>query len=310
MIKDKKALEISTIVIVILILFTFTALAWGTKTIVEKIPSTLDKEACHASVIARSSALLRGTQYTPGLFPLRCKTEKIEISTSDEEEIKKEVANAMFDCWWMLGEGKHDFFEPSGWIKTGGFEFSNCLICSEIKFKGDALEKSLNIADYMIKTPIPNQNITYMEYLSGGKTALPATINIPLLNTNQDYTIIFMGIKGGNVKSALIAGNVKGGVPGAMIGGIGGAAYGIYTCLPLGPWSAVCGVIGGIIGAAKVYAIGAGIGTIISTADLIQNSYISSMYCNGETGGCFNMFLIQQSPEQVAKVCRNVESFT
>ena len=99
----KKGATVQTIIISIIILVTSAAIIFF---FLKAFPykETIDKEACHQSVILRNNALLKGEF---GLeIPLNCKTQRIKISSTNEESIKREIADAMYDCWWMLGEGK------------------------------------------------------------------------------------------------------------------------------------------------------------------------------------------------------------
>ena len=89
---------------------------------------TIDAESCHNSVLLRDTAIKKagviGGQLSASLIPLKCKTEEIKITTTDTDKIKNQIANAMYDCWWMLGEGKINFL-ASGW--TGK---NVCIFCS------------------------------------------------------------------------------------------------------------------------------------------------------------------------------------
>ena len=127
---------------------------------------TIDKEACHQSVIFRATA--HQITNNPQIIPLKCKTEKIcltnggdciygkstkkdPISTvklsSNSEQAKKEVldsiANSLLDCHTMLGEGKIQF-QPNDWTKQ-----NYCLICSRF-----ALDE---------KTKVQVSKVTYPE---------------------------------------------------------------------------------------------------------------------------------------------------
>lgn len=151
---------------------------------------TIDKEACHQSIIQRST--FNAGPFEPGKsIPLRCATEKICITKSGEDckefpapskEIpitKKEVetnenaqikvmdviAESLYDCHKMLGEGKISFMPHSLWDEK------YCLICSRIVFD-EELKKETDITYAQLyrnlqqkKTP---DGKSYLEFLHPG----------------------------------------------------------------------------------------------------------------------------------------------
>lgn len=147
----------------------------------------ISKQACHQSVILRSKSIA-GLKPGQALVPLNCKTEEIVIKTTDEERIKKEIANAMYDCWWMLGEGKLNFFSR-GWTKD-----VYCVICSRIKFDEKVQEKIKKINDldsYLQNTKIPKHNITYAEYFTTEKAPQIAKESPVSLDTDKEYLLVY-----------------------------------------------------------------------------------------------------------------------
>ncbi len=96
------------------------------------------QQACKNSVALRGTELGEATK-------LECKTQQICISggeeceysskdvrtirVKDREEILSALSDLMYDCWWMMGEGKVDY-APRGY----GFEEKYCHICNTIKF--------------------------------------------------------------------------------------------------------------------------------------------------------------------------------
>ena len=258
----------------------------------------IDKEACHQSVILRSQSI---AGFEPGkhLVPLNCKTQEIEISSTNEQFIAREISNAMYDCWWMLGEGKYDFFSDPSWqeivIEFGtaqGTAKANCVVCSIIKFTENVQDKNLRIdvAEFMESTKIPTKNITYLEYLAGQEDVrLPTGLEIEKIDTSQEYAIVFIGIRGGNFWSGLISG-VGGG---AIVGAISGLAFG-------GPHPyliAATTVAGDVLG--KLNAI-----------KEFQNARIASVRCDGEKKGCFILYLIPLTVKDLSMTCQNIESIS
>jgi len=211
----------------------------------------------------------------------------------------------MYDCWWMLGEGKYDFFSNPTWqetiIEVGSFQGTakaNCVICSIIRFEDNVKEKQMEIhvTEFMETTKVPIKNITYLEYLSGQEDAkLPTNIEINKLNTNQDYVVVFMGIRGGSFGNAVKDLGISMG---------GGAFTGFMIGSLLGPKGMLWGAgIGATVGQFLGYLNG---------IKEIQNANIASIRCNEEFSvsdpGCFILYLVPLSAEELSTTCQNIES--
>ncbi len=144
-----------------------------------------EKDICKLSVLTRATS----PDITQAAFPLKCKSEKIcitdkvfggcedqfageqdvvrmRVSGDKKTEIEKITANAMFDCWSMMGEGKLDIFtkatESLGWSKTQ----PTCVICSRIAVDKDIQGVDLNAIDvnsYMKTHQVPGSSLTYLQ---------------------------------------------------------------------------------------------------------------------------------------------------
>ncbi len=172
--------------------------------------SLLDKERCHLSVLKRAS-LPAGE----GLTPLDCTTQKtciisksgekckqfageesiipVKINLDNPEDaatiVERETANAMFDCWNMMGQGKVDVLtrgsfvgQASGWLGLAGlksFEVSEpqCVVCNRIAVSESILNNSkwenvsnkINVNEYMASHAVPNSDWSYIETFAGIK---------------------------------------------------------------------------------------------------------------------------------------------
>lgn len=306
-IKDKRgAISWSVIItLIVIVLVGAIILIWLGKFPFQK---TIDKESCHQSVVLRSNSLL-GISPGKAVVPLKCKTEEIIIDTRDEQEIKEIIANEMYDCWWMLGEGKLNFFDPDLFaeynvIGAGKVE-SSCVICSTIKFSDDTKEaiKEVDIFEYLVNTKVPGKDLTYFEYFTDQADAdMTVGIEAPLIDTEKDYLINFMGVKGQSYwetlkNDALLVAGAAGGagfmalaVPGGKA--VLGKLFGLVTT-PAGA------IITGIVAVTLV-------GTqIYQTA---ENNAIVSGRCNGEWQGCYNMMLAPLSASEISSICSNIES--
>ena len=164
MIGKKGALTAKQLVTLIILVISFVVvlLLWS----LLNFNPVIDKEICHQSVI------FRGSFNTPFLqasevVPLKCQTEKICLTNKEDcqqfpppkrgsgvtkikiskdssdarEEILETIANAMFDCNSMLGEGKILFMPRST------YDENYCLICSRFVFEEETLKK-LNEAGF------------------------------------------------------------------------------------------------------------------------------------------------------------------
>ncbi len=296
--KNKKGVLVQNIIIGIIILVISAAIIFF---FLRAFPyrETIDKEACHQSVILRSQQIA-GLQ--PGQLagiPLNCKTQEVIISSPDENFIKSEIANQMYDCWWMLGEGKMQFWSESAWRTIGvpgaGTAKTHCNICSIIRFEDQAKDKQIDLLSYLDETKIPTKNITYIEYFMNPGTKLPAELKVDKLDTNKDYALIYMGIKGAEVKETIIN----------FIGLSGGSAFATGAILKIG-----LGV--GLKTALKAAGwVGLIIGVLEAAGQITTfwtHAHASAIHCDGETGGCYALILIPLEASGISEQCQNIES--
>ena len=141
--ESKKGLTVKFIVTMIVLVLSFSVILifyffypWG---------GQIDKEACHQSIILRSTLNYGPLEPGKNIIPLKCQTEKICLTSSGEDctefekvskdnpitkikiknkkEILDAIADAMYDCHSMVGEGKLGFMPRTTW------EQNYCLIC-------------------------------------------------------------------------------------------------------------------------------------------------------------------------------------
>ncbi len=130
----------------------------------------------------RNSVSLRATEFGKSV-KLDCKTQDVCLNaggdcgyTSKDVVNKKatnktaaikEIADLMYDCWWMMGQGKVDY-APKGI----GFTEKYCNICNEVRFD-DRLQKSgekitlEELYNYLAITKSPNGKESYLQNLYG-----------------------------------------------------------------------------------------------------------------------------------------------
>lgn len=162
---------------------------------------TIDRTACKESVILK--ATLPGDAVpTKEFINLRCKTRKLCVTmdssgkcdslgkdfetmrltatteAAKKDQIKMFMAREMVDCWEMLGEGNLEIFSRA-WVWTSS-NLTKGIICSRIEFDDSVLmgeDKKLDtfddlkavsgLMDYMLTHKVPNNNISYMDFLRG-----------------------------------------------------------------------------------------------------------------------------------------------
>src|SRR3990172_6186358 len=150
--KKKADISASTIVTVFLLIIGFGILLLFYYQI--NFSERVDKEACHQSVVFR--ATLPAFAGIKDFIPLKCKTEKVCVTSklfgqscddfkgasgvtkakvNNKGGVEKVIAQRIFDCWEMMGEGKVSIF--SQWFAETyglGSVYPTCVICSRIAF--------------------------------------------------------------------------------------------------------------------------------------------------------------------------------
>lgn len=204
-----------------------------------------DREACHLSVLARGTLSL-----SPGepelapiaeVTPLKCTTDKVcitddflgtcepefnaerarrvKVNTKDPASaarvIEQETANAMYDCWTMMGEGQVDLFAPQedaslNFVNTLlgtdiGFKTTQprCVVCSRIALDNTISEEARRLVDvnrYMAQEFVPGQTETYLQKFTDESVVAYSGVdkvgsNKPAPSSTSELAIVFMQIK-------------------------------------------------------------------------------------------------------------------
>jgi len=209
---DKKAIMRLTLMKLVIGIITLAILLFLTVDVVYPfIFSSTTKEACRTSVLLRSWTLEKEPGVTEVVFranPLNCKTEYKcltnkgecpdkyqKINVGDDEDMKAEIAGSIYDCWWMLGEGRALFVGDWEGQKPLGSDV-RCVICSVIDFD-DKLKfqgKIEGLNKYMAETFVPGKNITYLQYLTYNITASARADDgtTDAISTSQKLAVVFM----------------------------------------------------------------------------------------------------------------------
>ncbi|MBS1267033.1 MAG: hypothetical protein MAG795_01004 [Candidatus Woesearchaeota archaeon] len=269
---NKKAMAMSTIALAILVFIIGLLIIFFISNSMNDGEQYTDRKLCEKSIDASSNKL---REEMNGLFDphgnsvkLECSTEYINYKEKDPEKIKRIIANKMYDCWDMYGEGEKEIFET----KDGAF----CAVCSRLTFK-----KEVEVNDFLLylrDTDIPNKPIKYWEYFMGSEVKKFRTEyyeNTELekydkFSTSEPIAIVyymnkdaFPGITGDlleNFQSTKKVQAIKGGGVGIATGLVGG----VIACVAGAP---VCGAAGIFIAATTVggFLIGTGGGYTIGS---------------------------------------------
>ncbi len=188
MIYKRGAVEVSIIIGILLAVVGFIIILFFFSEF--DFTSYTEDELCKLSVLSRATSPAN----VQSAVPLKCTTKKICLSkngdcnknfageeikkievSGDENEIAKKIAktsaDAMLDCWKLMGEGKLDLF-GSFWTQSGWDEAKpTCVICSRIavdeSVSKEVLEK-VDINKYMRENVIPELGVNYISAFTGG----------------------------------------------------------------------------------------------------------------------------------------------
>ncbi|PIN93000.1 hypothetical protein COU54_04580 [Candidatus Pacearchaeota archaeon CG10_big_fil_rev_8_21_14_0_10_31_24] len=253
---------------------------------------TGNSDVCHLSVITRATS----PEATQNYVPLKCQTQKVcindgtgkcdysfagekisevKVDSKDQDEVAREIervsAEAMYDCWNMMGEGRLDLQESLS--KKGGFESakSMCVICNRIaldldKDKESGVLSKVNLESYLKGHQIPGSEKTYLQaftdesinsYQHVDLTALKDDLKyneneaISLVSSNHESAVVFMQIKTASVDEVLenlgkagltIVGGTLVSVPTLALSG---AKYVMFSAVGAGATLAGAGTVAG-----------------------------------------------------------------
>lgn len=308
-INNKKGLEREMLVFLILAIVGFAIIIWYIYVI--KPYSMFDKKVCETSIETRTIPVVGMIE--KATTPLNCRTEQVKIDKSykTEEQIKKEIADEMLDCWNMVGRGERNFMPQGFW--TEGY----CLICSNIQFDSKIKQEFPVIAgilSYMNATKM--DGMTYYNAIWGENSYLPGGIDVNV-DTSKDYAVMFslkkagwLSSNKGAVATVIIAGSVilaiaTGGAAAPVVGVLSTAttttATATTTTMTAVFASEAAATLGttiltGVATGASQFAIGAGLGKMA-----LNTFFLTSA---GEAG----LHLIPNEGKEIQKYCTRFEN--
>jgi hypothetical protein len=145
--------------------------------------------------ICRQSVDLHAGMHIEGLNPyedLKCPPKYETISNDKDEEVKKEIADMMAECFWKFGgDDKLELFGGSG---------TYCALCNHITFEGSAYNSKINgfrtfLAEELVPMKYAN-GLSYAQYFMGRKMTTKEVQNLntadPGIDTNKEYGVMFV----------------------------------------------------------------------------------------------------------------------
>lgn len=331
-----------------------------------KDDSLTNRDLCRLSVLSRATVPSAGQQFVP----LNCQTEKICLTVDGKdndckqfageknvrkvelkvdgslndakavETIQREVANAMYDCWLMAGQGKLDIFPPGDVTSSPASKFfeqiaattdltslevkPSCIVCSRLAFsdalyeadrtleneKSSGFLKNIDFNNYMSTQIVGNTGKTYASIFTGGSATGYSSIaqkeNVSLIEgikapgVSNQISVVFAQIKVSDVNPEDQFWNTLSN--GAILGAIGIATSpGSVTNLPLGLFKVA---IAGAVSTALAFD---------AETTLNESQAISAATCgqfestSREQRGCSLVKLMNWNVNDVNSLCYNIE---
>ncbi|MEM4259170.1 MAG: hypothetical protein QXS38_00185 [Candidatus Pacearchaeota archaeon] len=315
--------------------------------------SSSDKDICKLSVLTRASSPVEAAQ---SLVPLKCRTSKICLTADasskcfeqygrDDDvqvirlsgneyvmanKISEISANAMYDCWDMMGQGKLNLFANIATSIGADVVKSTCVICSRVavdKSVGSDVLSHVDIQGYMKNNQIPGKSMTYLEAFTDRGVSSYANVkddvfknpaakvegeNVQIQANPQQNQIafVFMQIKSekwSDVLNNLLGAGVAGTattfmmpIGGRVVAGVAGGATKAIILSPVGKALAVSGVL-----AAAGY----------SYYNSEQSQANAAMYCGPFTGkdkdaqGCSVVQAVNYNANDINTICADIQSY-
>lgn len=209
--KNKDAFS-SVLLFIIIALVIFVVLFVFILSTTSKSDYEIRKERCKSSV--KTQAFVE-TKFPDVSKKLDCPTEYITIKGSNQDVMKRQLADQMYDCWDKMGQNKIQL-----WGDTEGEKF--CIICSVVDFK-DKKNTMEDFTNYLATHKPAYNSKTYFELFNGQPPKIildAAPIGVEDdLETSRSYAVIYTFLTGDQINK----------MEGAQIGAASGVAVGLVV---------------------------------------------------------------------------------
>ncbi|MGV8131375.1 MAG: hypothetical protein ACP5N7_04735 [Candidatus Pacearchaeota archaeon] len=358
--KRKGELSSTALVTIILAIVGFLLVGLALYNIF-KDDSLTNRDLCRLSVLSRATVPSAGQQFVP----LNCQTEKICLTVKGDnndckqfageknvrnvelkvdgslndakavDTIQREVANAMYDCWLMTGQGKLDIFPPGDSASSPATKFleqiadgvdltslevkPSCIVCSRLAFSDALYEantkynhflRDIDFNNYLSTQTVGNTGKTYTSIFTGGSATGYSSISqkensvsipgIKAPTVSNQLSIIFAQIKVSDVDPKDKFWNTL--TNGAILGSIGIATSpGSVANVPLGLFKVAT------VGAVSTYL------AFDAESTAKENQALSAATCGDFSStidgqkGCSLVKLMNWNVNDVNALCNNIE---
>ncbi len=307
-------------------------------------------DICHLSVLTRATS----PQALQSFVPLKCTTNKICLTSnsnskcadsfageqgvtvinlpSDSESaarmIEQTSADAMYNCWSVMGQGKLDLF--GNFQKFSGLwtDINNikpyCTICSRVAVDSSVstdVLNNVNIYSYM-KSNIPSgQSLTYLQLFTDQQFN-----SYPVVDSNLFQQKIRTDSSGDTISStgkqiSFVFMQIKANSPGQVLSNL--AEAGAITtggAFLTGPTRSVASVLllsGGTSAILTRIAV-AGAGAVFAGLNAYSGQVMAAGYCgafttqngdssNGGTSGCSIVEAVPYNAQSINQICGTIE---
>jgi hypothetical protein len=220
-----------------------------------------EEAQCRASIVTQAKIV-----YASGgdlSSQIVCTPKQVTISTENEENAKRQLAETMKSCWDRWQRGTLELFKDNGIY---------CNPCAYVSFNGGG--KTLQgFSQYLTTATISKDGPTYASYLmSTGSgqakgnvpmTSTPPSVAEDTLLTGTEYAVLFLYAKGDSVqriKNNFGSNPVRNVKKVAVMTGVGAVVGGVTIVVATGGIALVpiviAGVAGGAIGGIGEYLVG------------------------------------------------------
>ncbi|MBU1204033.1 MAG: hypothetical protein KKG60_03125 [Nanoarchaeota archaeon] len=209
MLKNKKGDWKALSAIILAVVFAIIVLGFLMPNLSSLMTSGSNKQACKTWVSLQARTKIAGFKVAEMKNP--CITEKKDLKVNEEKpnEMYKSLADSMYDCWDMYGQGKIDFF--SEWKTPFSKGPTYCILCSRITVDKQGTLDMKEFGEYLNSHNPPNHQETYAQFLLNSENGiLDVGANKISLDSNDPVYVMLRIVKANahEWKKAAVAGGV------------------------------------------------------------------------------------------------------